>query len=197
MVTAKNPSPIRTRRRGRFTRVCGGAEIFGSEMDHTSVRPSACNVASGMAIRSWFGDEPRRMASNLSTTEAAESGRFSGFFARSSAINSASIGGSSGFSCRAGIGSSLATAIKVPIASSAFHGKHPVLSRYSTQPRLNKSARPSTRRVLACSGAMYAGLPTIVPNCVNSESSSATRTGRNQGSLRGRRQSHRARCLPV
>ncbi len=46
------------------------------------------------------------------------------------------------------------------------NGSAPVQSWYNTHPRLNKSPGASTSSPRACSGDMYAGVPTAVPGLV-------------------------------
>ena len=51
------------------------------------------------------------------------------------------------------------------------NGSSPVSISYSTQPSENKSLRPSRSSPDACSGLMYAGVPTVTPICVNVDTS--------------------------
>ena len=78
-------------------------------------------------------------------------------------------------SSRTGVGSSVSTAASTAITCPPANGFRPVHSRYSTAPRLNRSVRWSTFSPRACSGLMYAGVPTTAPLLVTSPSASTGR----------------------
>ncbi len=59
--------------------------------------------------------------------------------------------------------SRVSTAASVSETSSASNRRRPVSISYTTTPKAQMSARLSTARPLACSGAMYAAVPRIMP----------------------------------
>ena len=69
-------------------------------------------------------------------------------------ISADSAGGKVASTSCGGRGVSIATAISVLTTSVPRNGGSPVAIRYSTQPRLNRSQRPSRLLPCACSGAM-------------------------------------------
>ncbi len=50
---------------------------------------------------------------------------------------------------------------------SPVNATSPVSISYITQPSAKRSLRPSISSPAACSGLMYAGVPTVTPICVN------------------------------
>ena len=63
-------------------------------------------------------------------------------------------------------GSSLITAASVSVTDSPRNAILPVSISYSTQPNAQMSARRSTALPFACSGDMYAAVPSRTPACV-------------------------------
>ena len=81
---------------------------------------------------------------NASAVSAADCGRRAGSLASNSVTNSASAGGTSGLRLRTGFGVCNSSARSTAITVAPVNGRAPVQSRYSTQPRLNRSLRAST-----------------------------------------------------
>jgi hypothetical protein len=63
-------------------------------------------------------------------------------------------------------GSSFSTLANVVETSSPSNVRTPVNISYNTAPNAQMSARRSTALPRACSGAMYAAVPMIIPSCV-------------------------------
>ncbi len=85
-------------------------------------------------------------------------------------MSASSSGGTAGFRSAGPGGVSVATAISTPVTLGARNGTRPASIWYRTTPRLNRSVRASTRSPRACSGDMYAGVPTTAPVRVTASS---------------------------
>ena len=106
--------------------------------------------------------------SSSRTTSAARCGRDPASLARHCITRRANSGGVSGRSSSTGRGISVICATSSFCGASPLNGARPVSSSYATQPNAYRSARWSTAGSAAtCSGAMYAGVPNDVPNCVS------------------------------
>ena len=67
-----------------------------------------------------------------------------------------------------GFGVSVRCAVRTRCVLSRTNGGAPLSSSYARQPHAYRSARPSMSASPAiCSGAMYAGVPIAMPDCVN------------------------------
>src|SRR5262245_24458814 len=76
-------------------------------------------------------------------------------------------GGTWGFLSLGGTGAPLRTELKITAVVGPPNGACPVAISYSTAPKLNKSVRGSNSSPRACSGDMYATVPTGVPGVVS------------------------------
>ena len=85
-------------------------------------------------------------------------------------ITSSSRGGISGFKRTAGIGAFSRIALKITAVVAPRNGTAPVAISYSTAPKLKRSLRTSSSSPRACSGDIYATVPTAVPGLVRSAS---------------------------
>ena len=85
-------------------------------------------------------------------------------------ITSSSRGGMSGFKRAAGAGGFSRMALKTTAVVAPRKGTAPVAISYSTAPKLKRSLRTSRVSPRACSGDMYATVPTAVPALVRSTS---------------------------
>src|SRR5579862_5471219 len=79
---------------------------------------------------------------------------------------SSSLGGRSGFMRIAGTGSRSRISRKITAELSPRKGNAPVAISYSTAPKENKSLRASTSLARACSGDIYATVPSVEPGLV-------------------------------
>jgi hypothetical protein len=79
---------------------------------------------------------------------------------------SPSFAGSSGFKRAAGIGARLSSASKITAVLSPRNGSVPVAISYNTVPNEKMSERASSSRARACSGDMYATVPSVLPGLV-------------------------------
>ena len=75
--------------------------------------------------------------------------------------HSSTVGGSAGSAVQSG--SDLMTSASVSDTSSPSKARRPVSSSNSTHPKAQMSARLSTGRPRACSGLMYAAVPSSIP----------------------------------
>jgi hypothetical protein len=75
-------------------------------------------------------------------------------------------GGTVGFWSPGGEGVSTEREVSTAMTVAPGNGNFPVQSWYNTHPRLNRSLEASDLSPRACSGAMYAGVPTVVPGFV-------------------------------
>ncbi len=99
-------------------------------------------------------------------------------------INATSGPGQSGRSSRIGRGSASSTRAITAIASSAANGRRPVSATYSTTPSDQTSLAASIARApRACSGDMYAGVPTRALSTVRSLTRSTKRATPKSSSL--------------
>ena len=141
---AATPAPIarpaaRPAKSFRFDPVCaaGGASCALGEIKASwRSRP-----ASPMSCRRSFGSFSRHRRSSL---------RIAG-------------GVLSGSSDQSGSPSGTAASVSVTVA--AANATRPVSISYTTQPNAQMSARRSTGFPRACSGLIYAGVPTTMPSC--------------------------------
>ncbi len=78
--------------------------------------------------------------------------------------------GTFGFSPDAGIGALLRIASKTTAEVLPLKGKLPVVISYNTTPKENRSVRASSASPRACSGDMYATVPTATPGLVRKAS---------------------------
>ena len=77
-----------------------------------------------------------------------------------------SSGGSSGFSLTGAVGTLLRIALKIAADVVPSNGSRPVHISYSTTPKENRSVRASSSSPSACSGLMYATVPSAKPGDV-------------------------------
>lgn len=144
-VTTAGPQAGRARAplRPPITLDCGrvtGDATTGS--DTPAITSSICTRASPISRKRAFGSFLRQRMSNR----------------RSAA------GVSAGNSDQSG--SLVTTATIRSVVSSPSNARRPVSISYRTTPNAQMSARRSTTRPRACSGAMYAAVPRIIPSCV-------------------------------
>ena len=106
--------------------------------------------------------------SNSRRISSAFAGRAAGSFSSVRAINRASGAGTSARATLNGRGASARCAVSTRCVLSRTNGGAPVSSSYARQPHAYRSARPSMSASPAiCSGAMYAGVPIAMPDCVS------------------------------
>jgi hypothetical protein len=79
---------------------------------------------------------------------------------------SSSLGGMSRLKRTAGGGSESRIALKMSAEVSPWNGNDPVAISYSTAPNENKSVRESSSFPFACSGDIYATVPSVLPGLV-------------------------------
>ncbi len=127
------------------------------------------------AVRAGAGSGPsaEERPTSARATSRAPAGRCSGRLASIRVISAASARGTPGTrSARKG-GCSKSSLARTAIACCPSNGGLPARHSNSTLPSENTSARRSTPCVpWACSGAMYAGVPTVVPEAVARRSAS-------------------------
>src|SRR5258706_177216 len=85
---------------------------------------------------------------------------------RKSMTSASRAGGTAGFRSRTGAGVPTEREVSTAMTVVPGNGNSPVQSWYNTHPRLKRSPAAVTSELLACSGAMYAGVPTVVPGLV-------------------------------
>ena len=127
----------------------------------TSARPHRLGVL-GAVERT---DESVLASASLSSLPDAY--RSAGAFARQVFTSVFSQTGNPGFSRARSIGWSRAIAIAMSIPDSPLNGRSPASISKRTIPKLNTSLRTSTARPCACSGDMYAGVPSTWPSSVS------------------------------
>ncbi len=143
----------------------------------------AADVADGSGGSSWMVKVPSAagagsasIAASSSITSLAVCGRSSGLFAKRRMISRDNRFGVVAVIWCGGVGSCVASAIKMPMVVSLWNGSSPVQRTYRTQPRLNRSVRASTcLSPRACSGDMKAGVPMMAPDWVICTSSACMR----------------------
>jgi hypothetical protein len=100
------------------------------------------------------------------TTTSADAGRSPGALASSPMISASRAGDTVGFWFPGGGGVSTEREVSTAMTVAPGNGNLPVQTWYKTHPRLNRSLEASAVSPRACSGAMYAGVPTVVPGFV-------------------------------
>ncbi len=121
-------------------------------------RPAAGPGLAPAAGRSGSSNAPNRP----SRTSATSRRRSAGSFARQRRSTPDTARGTSADSDPQA-GSDLMTSARMPVTSSPSNALRPVSISYTTAPSAHTSVRRSTGRPRACSGDMYAAVPTMTP----------------------------------